>query len=161
MHQQVGFPTNMNQSAARNGYGSHEAPQHNNDDNGMHQQNGLRDDSSLRLKQLDEININIYKFSQSLISLFDELNKDKPTLNRIKQIVNEYIETLKKIETDLLSEINYLGLASTGHPHEGSIYGTKKDYDLAKQRLVLVTAHMQSLQQHLGLHSRNLPKEPK
>jgi mediator of RNA polymerase II transcription subunit 11 len=150
MHQQqpMGFPNN----AARNGYPGELGYETICESTGMyhHQQATSRDDSSMRLKQLDEINIHIFRFSQNLISLFDELSKDKPTLNRVKQIVNEYIETLKKIESDLLGEINYLGLASTGHPHEGSIYGTKKDYDLAKQRLVLIMTQMQSLSQNLN-----------
>ena len=43
--------------------------------------------------------------------------------------------------------MRYLGLASTGHPHEGSIYGAKKDYDLARQRLLLVIQQVNSLRQ--------------
>jgi hypothetical protein len=114
----------------------------------MHQ-NSQCDEAPAKLKKLDEINTMILKLSQNLISLFDELLKEKLTVARTKTAINECIDCLKQIETDLICEINYLGLASTGHPHEGSIYGAKKDYDLAKQRLLLVTQQINCLRQTL------------
>ena len=107
------------------------------------------DEAPAKLKKLDEINTMILKLSQNLISLFDELLKEKSTVARTKTAINECIDCLKQIESDLIGEINYLGLASTGHPHEGSIYGARKDYDLAKQRLLLVTQQISSLRQAL------------
>jgi hypothetical protein len=113
------------------------------------QQNFLIDEAPAKLKKLDEINTMILKLSQNLIILFDELLKERLTVTKTKTAINECIDCLKQIEIDLISEINYLGLASTGHPHEGSIYGAKKDYDLAKQRLLLVTQQVNSLRQVL------------
>ena len=56
---------------------------------------------------------------------------------------------MKKVETELLSEINNLNVASTGHPHEGSIYGARKDYDLTKMQLNLIGAQLTSLRESL------------
>lgn len=109
-----------------------------------------RDEAPLKLKKLDEINSQIVKSLHGIIQIFDELSKDKQTLNKVKTTISEYVDNLKRIESDLLQEINYLGLASTGHPHEGSIYGAKKDYDLAKQRLLLVTSQFHALNQLLN-----------
>jgi hypothetical protein len=113
------------------------------------QQNFLIDEAPAKLKKLDEINTMILKLSQNLIILFDELLKERLTVTKTKTAINECIDCLKQIEIDLIGELNYLGLASTGHPHEGSIYGAKKDYDLAKQRLLLVTQQVNSLRQVL------------
>ena len=113
------------------------------------QQNILIDEAPAKLKKLDEINTMILKLSQNLIILFDELLKEKLTVTKTKTAINECIDCLKQIEIDLIGEINYLGLASTGHPHEGSIYGAKKDYDLARQRLLLVAQQVNSLRQTL------------
>lgn len=107
------------------------------------------DEAPANLKKLDEINTSILKLSQTLITFYDELMKDKLLVSRTKTTLNDCIDCLKGIENDLISEINYLGLASTGTPHEGSIYGAKKDFDLAKQRLLLVTHQISSLKQAL------------
>jgi hypothetical protein len=115
------------------------------------------DEAPLKLKKLDEIHSLILKSLHGIIQMFDELSKDKQTLTKVKTSISEYVDNLKRIESELLQEINYLGLASTGHPHEGSIYGAKKDYDLAKQRLFLVTSQFHALNQ--ALNSPSLKQE--
>ena len=112
-----------------------------------------RDDSFIKLKRLDEINASIIKITQSLIQFFDELAKEKQPQNKLKQtkqMFEEMLKHLKKVENDLLMEITGLSLASTGHPHEGSIYGARKDFDLAKMRLNLVVAQLGSLRESLN-----------
>ena len=118
------------------------------------QQTLSRDDSLNKLKRLDEINATISKVSQTLIQFFDELTKDKLPPAKLKQAKNlfeESIKFLKKVEIDLLNEINHLNVASTGHPHEGSIYGARKDYDLTKMQLNLIGAQLSSLRETLDL----------
>ncbi|RNA44216.1 mediator of RNA polymerase II transcription subunit 11 [Brachionus plicatilis] len=118
-----------------------------------------RDEALFKLKRLDEINSNISKISQLLIQFFDELTKDKQQSNRVKQtkiIFEDFLKHLKKIETDLLSEIGHLTMASTGQPHEGSIYGARKDFDLGKMHLNLVIAQLASLRETLD--SPTLPQ---
>ena len=86
------------------------------------QQQMPRDDSFIKLKRLDEINASIIKIVQALSNFFEELSKDKqpPTkLKQTKQLFEDFLKNLKKCETDLLTEITNLSLASTGHPHEG------------------------------------------
>ncbi len=81
-----------------------------------------RDDSFIKLKRLDEINNSIVRIINSLLTFFDDLSKDKqpPTKLKVtKQMFEDFIKLLKKFETDLLTEITNLTLASTGHPHEG------------------------------------------
>ena len=43
--------------------------------------------------------------------------------------------SLQKIDTDLSENIKYLSQVSTGQPHEGSSYASRKDLDLAWNRL--------------------------
>ena len=88
----------------------------------IQQQQMPRDDSFIKLKRLDEINASIIKIVQALSNFFEELSKDKqpPTkLKQTKQLFEDFLKNLKKCETDLLTEITNLSLASTGHPHEG------------------------------------------
>jgi hypothetical protein len=112
----------------------------------------LRDESLFKLQRLDEINNGITKVSSSLIAFFDELTKDKQAnmkLKPTKTALEEFLRNLKKVETDLLTEINNLTLASTGHQHEGSIYGARKNYDLAKMQLQLIGSQLNVLQEAL------------
>ena len=73
------------------------------------QQNILIDEAPAKLKKLDEINTMIFKLSQNLIVLFDELLKEKLTVSKTKTAITECIDCLKQIESDLIGEINYLG----------------------------------------------------
>jgi hypothetical protein len=117
-----------------------------------------RDDALNKLKRLDDINGTINKVSQTLIQFFDEITKDKLPPAKLKQAKNffeESLKALKKVETDLLTEINYLNVASTGHPHEGSIYGARKDYDLTKMQLNLIGAQLSSLRESLDQPLKN------
>lgn len=54
-----------------------------------------------------------------------------------------------------MNEIASLQLASTGHQHEGSVYGARKDYDLARMQVNLVAHQMTALRE--ALNSPNLP----
>jgi hypothetical protein len=88
-----------------------------------------------------------------LIQFFDEITKDKQPNSKVKQTKNvfeEFLKHMKKVETDLLNEINLLSMASTGNPHEGSIYGAKKDYDLSKMQFSLISAQINSLVNQLN-----------
>lgn len=70
-----------------------------------------RDESFIKLKRLDEINASIVKISQSLIQFFDELAKDKqpPSKQKVsKQMFENFTNHLRKVETDLLNEIQLL-----------------------------------------------------
>ena len=111
-----------------------------------------KDDLS-QFKRLDDINKSILKIPQLLITFFDELVKEKQTQNKIKQskqIFDDVLKHFKQVEVDLINEISMLSLASTGHQHEGSIYGAKKDYDLAKMRLHLTSVQLNALKQKLS-----------
>lgn len=78
----------------------------------QHQQQMMpRDESFIKLKRLDEINASIDKISSTLIQFFDELAKDKQTPNKMKQtkqLFEEFLKHLKKVEQDLLNEIQLL-----------------------------------------------------
>ena len=116
-----------------------------------HHHHQSKDDS--QFKRLDDINKSILKIPQLLITFFDELVKEKQTQNKVKQskqIFDEVLKHFKQVEVDLINEISILSLASTGHQHEGSIYGAKKDYDLAKMRLHLTSVQLNSLKQKLA-----------
>ena len=107
-----------------------------------------RDESLLKLKRLDEIGATITKMSNTLIQFFDEISKDKlpaAKLKQSKQIFEEALKNLKKVETDLLYEISQINMASTGHPHEGSLYGARKDYDLSKMQVNLIVNQLDAL----------------
>jgi hypothetical protein len=121
-----------------------------------------RDESLFKLKRLDEINNNIARISSSLIVFFDELTKDKQPSTKIKQskiIFDEFLKHLRKVESDLLNEISNLTMASTGHQHEGSIYGARKDYDLAKMQIQLIAAQLNSLRESLNSPLQALNKD--
>ena len=68
------------------------------------------DESLIKLKRLDEINASIVKISQTLISFFDELANDKRNQKPkvTKQLFEEFLKHLKKVESDLLNEIQAL-----------------------------------------------------
>lgn len=118
-----------------------------------HPLNAPRDDSQQKLKRLDEINLSIGKISLLLMQFFEELTKDKQQQAKMKQtktMFEEFLKHLKKVESDLLQEISLLGMASTGHPHEGSIYGARKDFDLARMQVHLIGAQLGSLRESLN-----------
>ncbi|CAF0778706.1 unnamed protein product [Brachionus calyciflorus] len=126
------------------------------------QQQMPRDEALIKLKRLDEINSNISKISHLLIQFFDELTKDKQPSTKVKQtkiIFEDFLKHLKKVETDMLSEIGQLTMASTGHPHEGSIYGARKDFDLGKMHLNLVISQLSSLREVLDSPLSNLQSD--
>lgn len=137
-----------------------------------------RDDSAMKLKRLDEINASIVRIIGSLTNFFEDLSKDKQPnqsqtktkLKVTKQMFEDLLKFIKKFESDLLSEITGLTLASTGNPHEGfihwvndlrylvfqvsnsvkgSVYGARKDFDLARMRLTLITSQLTSLRTSL------------
>jgi mediator of RNA polymerase II transcription subunit 11 len=119
----------------------------------LQQQQMSRDDSLHKLKKLDEISSSVAKISHLLIQFFDEITKDKQPTTKVKQIKSifeEFLKHLKKVESDLLHEINLLSMASTGNPHEGSIYGARKDYDLSKMQLHLISSQINSLRSALS-----------
>lgn len=133
-------------------YAPHTAPM-----TAHHQQQQMhqipRDESLNKLKRLDEINQNIARISNSLIAFFDELTKEKQPPTKLKQtkaVFEDFLKNLKRVESDLLSEISNLAMASTGHQHEGSIYGARKDYDLAKMQVQLIAAQLNSLREALN-----------
>ena len=81
-----------------------------------------RDDSFIKLKRLDEINHSITRIVSSLLTFFEDLSKEKQPATKLKvtkQMFEDFLKILKKFESDLLTEITSLSLASTGHPHEG------------------------------------------
>ena len=155
----------------------------------QHQQQLMsRDDSILKLKRLDEINISIARIAQMLIQFFDEINKDrlssssstsslastaasatgsstaasqqatsassgKITSKQAKNLFEEVIKHLKKVESDMLGEISAISMASTGHQHEGSIYGARKDFDLCKMQVTLVSSQLHAL--HASMNAAN------
>ena len=124
----------------------------------QYQQQLSRDDSLFKLKHLDEINVAIIKVSQSLIQFFDELTKDKlppAKLKQAKTLFDDAIKHLKNVEKELIAEISHLNVASTGHPHEGSIYGARKDYDLTKMQLNLIGSQLSSLKDALNSPLKN------
>lgn len=120
----------------------------------MQQQQIHRDESLVKLKRLDEINGNIARISNLMIQFFDELTKDKQSSTKNKQqtktLFEDLLKHLKKVENDLLNEITLLTMASTGYPHEGSIYGARKDFDLSKMQLHLITSQLSSLRESLN-----------
>jgi hypothetical protein len=118
----------------------------------QHQTQMPKDESMLTIKRLDSINLFISKISQGLIQYFEELTKDRQAQAKIRQaktIFEEALKNLKKVETDLLTEIGHLNMASTGHPHEGSIYGARKEFDLTKMQVQLISSQLNSLHQSL------------
>jgi hypothetical protein len=63
-----------------------------------------RDESLQKLRRLDEIGASITKMSNTLIQFFDEISKDKlpaAKLKQSKQIFEEALKNLKKVETEL------------------------------------------------------------
>ncbi len=68
------------------------------------------DESLIKLKRLDEINASIVKISQTLIGFFDELANDKRNQKPkvTKQLFEDFLKHLKKVESDLLNEIQAL-----------------------------------------------------
>lgn len=56
-----------------------------------------------------------------------------------------------------MKEIGNLQLASTGHQHEGSIYGARKDFDLVKMQVSLVASELATLRE--ALDSPKLPEQ--
>ena len=101
-----------------------------------HSMNQLpRDDSFMKLKRLDEINASIVRIISSLANFFEDLSKDKASQSQnktkhkvTKQMFEDLLKFIKKFESDLLSEITGLTLASTGNPHEGLILVHLSDF---------------------------------
>lgn len=65
------------------------------------QQSGLREESSNKLKRLDDINANIGRIATSLCSFFEELTKDKQTTSKIKQtraMFDDFLKHLRKVQ---------------------------------------------------------------
>jgi hypothetical protein len=162
----TGFPHHQNQSSPSQPPPSHQQQfmqqqqQYQQQQYQQQQQQMLaaRDESLLKLKRLDDIGASITKMINTLIQFFDEISKDKlpaAKLKQSKQIFGEALDNLKKVEKDLLNEISQINIASTGHPHEGSLYGARKDYDLSKMQVNLIVNQLNALKLSLDAPIKN------
>lgn len=59
-----------------------------------------------------------------------ELSKDKPNKGSADGHTQNFLKTVNNIEGNLVRQLNYLSQQVTTHPHTGSSYGSKKDYQV-------------------------------
>lgn len=83
-----------------------------------------------RLKQLEEIEKDIVKVIRSAGETLEELSKEVPSEDRINTTATKFLKSLEGVEKGLSEQIGYLTQVATGQPHEGSIYGAEKGFEL-------------------------------
>lgn len=85
-----------------------------------------------RLKQLEEIEKDVVKVIRSAGETLEELSKDNPSEDRINSTATKFLKSLEGVEKGLTEQIGYLTKVATGQPHEGSIYGAEKNFELLR-----------------------------
>lgn len=73
--------------------------------------------------------------SKFLGQSFQELGKEKTSQKAVENNTQQYLKSLKIIESKLSEQINYLTQVSTGQPHEGSGYASAKVLQMAWHRI--------------------------
>lgn len=64
-----------------------------------------------------------------------ELGKEKTSQKAVENNTQQFLKSLKIIESKLSEQINYLTQVSTGQPHEGSGYASAKVLQMAWHRI--------------------------
>lgn len=75
--------------------------------------------------------LNVQFTGQSL----QELGKEKTSQKAVENNTQQFLKSLKIIETKLSEQISYLTQVSTGQPHEGSGYASAKVLQMAWHRI--------------------------
>ncbi|CAI8050580.1 Mediator of RNA polymerase II transcription subunit 11 [Geodia barretti] len=75
-----------------------------------------------------------------------ELCKPRPSSETVEYTTKDFVKTLDGVDKCLSEQIQYLTQVSTMQPHEGSVYGPEKDYELSYFQTALAKERLQRLQ---------------
>lgn len=88
-----------------------------------------------RLKKLDEVETQVMQIMQSAGGTLEELSKDVPSDKQIETYARNFRNTVKEVEFELNSHLNYLGQISAGLPYECHVYKETVELTLSAERL--------------------------
>lgn len=98
-----------------------------------------------QLQVLDGIEEDLAESLSAAGQALKELGKDKPNVKSVDSLTNIFTSRLEKAGLELSNQISYLMRVTTGHSAEGSSYGCKKDFKMAKSRLEHAQARLSGL----------------
>jgi len=107
-----------------------------------------------KLAALEKIERDIGSAVQSAGMALQELSKDKPAVKQVESHTSNFLKTLQEIDSGLSTQISYLSQVSTGQPHEGSSYASKKDNEMAQHRLEHVRSRLGEMEKMKTEHIR-------
>lgn len=98
------------------------------------------------LQNLDNIEEDLAESLSAASQALKELSKDKPNVKGVEGLTNVFMSRLDRAGSELTHQIAYLTRVTTGHSAEGSSYGCKKDFKMAKIRLEHAQARLRGLE---------------
>lgn len=99
-----------------------------------------------QLQNLDGIEEDLAESLSAASQALKELSKDKPVVKSVETFTNTFMSRLDRAGSELSHQIAYLTRVTTGQSAEGSSYGSKKDFKMAKSRLEHAQARLRSLE---------------
>lgn len=99
-----------------------------------------------QLQHLDSIEEDLAESLSAAGQALKELSKDKPNNKAVEGFTNQFMVRLDRAGTELSHQIAYLTRVITSQSAEGSSYGCKKDYKMAKSRLEHAQARLRGLE---------------
>uniref|UniRef100_G1Q2L7 Mediator of RNA polymerase II transcription subunit 11 n=1 Tax=Myotis lucifugus TaxID=59463 RepID=G1Q2L7_MYOLU len=88
-----------------------------------------------RLRALEDIEREIGAILQNAGTVILELSKEKPNERLLHRHAAAFRASVQHVEAELSAQIRYLTQVATGQPHEGSSYSSRKDCQMALQRV--------------------------
>lgn len=98
------------------------------------------------LQNLDTIEEDLAESLSAASQALKELSKDKPNVKGVEGLTNVFMSRLDRAGSELSHQIAYLTRVTTGQLAEGSSYGCKKDFKMAKSRLEHAQARLRGLE---------------
>lgn len=111
--------------------------------------------NSNQLQNLDSIEENLADSLSAAGQALKELSKDKPNSKIVDSLTTQFMNRLDKAGSELSQQIAYLTRVTTGHSAEGSSYGCKKDFKMAKNRLEHAQARLHGLEANISTQKRD------
>lgn len=99
-----------------------------------------------QLQNLDSIEEDLAESLLAAGQALKELSKDKPNVKGVEGFTSTFMSRLDRAGSELSHQIAYLTRVTTGQSAEGSSYGCKKDFKMAKSRLEHAQARLKGLE---------------
>lgn len=98
-----------------------------------------------RLKALEEIGKRITSALSNAALALQELSKERPVEKNVEKFTNGYIESLEKVESETLAQINYLTQVATSQQHEGSCYAAQLRVQLLRSAISEIESRVERM----------------